>query len=285
MHIKHMLAATALALTTAATHAADWSDTSLSLRYGTHFAEPFDNNADGSRKNIKKAILALTHASGYKYGTVFINADFLQSDHNDPGNGTSAGAQEVYGVFRTTLDAGKISGAKPAFGPVRGFGLTTGIDLNTKNDSYSSKKRMFVIGPTVMFDVPGFLNVSALLLDESNAPIGATSRYHYKNHGALEADWGIGIGSLPLSFNGYALYIGSKGKNEFGGDTAAETHLDMNLMLDVGAVMGGAKKTFLVGLEYEYWKNKFGNKTVTGPFQAGNGATASTPMIRAEYHF
>jgi len=35
-------------------HAADWSDTSLSLRYGTTFAEPFDNNADGSRKDSEK---------------------------------------------------------------------------------------------------------------------------------------------------------------------------------------------------------------------------------------
>ena len=48
-------------------HAADWSDTSISARYGSSFAEPYDNNADGSRKDIKKAILALTNVTGYKY--------------------------------------------------------------------------------------------------------------------------------------------------------------------------------------------------------------------------
>ena len=120
---------------------------------------------------------------------------------------------------------------------------------------------MLVLGPTLMFDVPGFLNATALLLDESNAPKGVPSRYRYKTHGALELDWGIPIGSLPLSFNGYALYIGSKGKNEFGGRTAPETHVDMNLMLDVGATMGNLKHVFLVGIEYEYWHNKFGNPT------------------------
>jgi nucleoside-specific outer membrane channel protein Tsx len=264
--------------------AADWSDTALSLRYGTTFAEPFDNNADGSRKDIKKAVLALTNATGYKYGTTFINVDFLMSDHNDPGAGVAgnAGAQEVYAVFRHTLDIGKVSGKELKFGPVRGLGLTAGFDWNTKNDGYASKKRMLVVGPTAMFDVPGFLNVSALLFSESNAPNGV-SRYHYKNHGALEADWGIAIGSLPLTFNGYALYIGSKGQNEFGGATAPETHVDMSLMLDAGALAGGPKKTFLVGLEYEYWRNKFGNPTTTPG--AGEGATARTPMIRAEYHF
>ena len=264
--------------------AADWSDTALSFRYGTSFAEPYDNDANGKRVDIKKAILALTSVTGFKYGTTFINIDFLQSDSHDPGGGVAGhpGAQEVYGVFRGTLDIGKISGAKLAMGPIRGYGVTTGIDVNTKNDGYASKKRMFVIGPTIMFDVPGFLNVSALLFDESNAPDAIASRYHYKNHGALEVDWGIGILDLPLSFNGYALFIAAKGKDEFGTQTAPETHLDADLMLDAGSLVGLSKKTWLVGVEYEYWRNKFGN---SAKGFAGEGATASTPMIRLEYHF
>lgn len=264
--------------------AADWSDTALSLRYGSSFAEPYDNDASGKRVDITKAILAFTNATGYKYGTTFVNIDFLQSDHNDPGAGIAGhpGAQEVYGVFRTTVDIGKVGGMKLAMGPVRGYGVTAGIDVNTKNDGYASKKRMFVVGPTVMFEVPGFLNVSALLFDESNAPAAISRRYHYKNHAALEADWGIGIGDLPLSFNGYAQFIGAKGKDEFGGQTAPESHIDANLMLDAGSLAGLGKKTWLVGVEYEYWHNKFGN---SAKGFAGEGATASTPMVRLEYHF
>ena len=264
--------------------AADWSDTAVSLRYGTTFAEPFDNNADGSRVDIKKAILAFTSATGYKYGTTFVNIDFLQSDSNDPGGGVAghAGAQEVYGVFRNTFDIGKISGMKLAMGPVRGLGLTAGIDINTKNDGYASKKRMFVVGPTLMLDVPGFLNVSALLFDESNAPQAITTRYHYKNHAAFEADWGIAILDLPLSFNGYAQFITAKGRDEFGTQTAPESHIDADLMLDAGSLAGLSKKTWLIGVEYEYWHNKFGN---SDKGFAGKGATASTPMVRLEYHF
>jgi hypothetical protein len=86
-----------------------------------------------------------------------------------------------------------------------------------------------------------------------------------------------------LAFNGYFLYIGSKGLNEFGGPTAPETHFDGQVMLDLGALGAGAKKTFYVGVEYEYWRNKFGNPTTTPG--AGPGATARTPMIRLEYHF
>jgi opacity protein-like surface antigen len=281
---KRLMAAIAIGLATGAANAAEWSDTAISLRYGTAFAEPYDNNPDGSRRDIHKYILGLTHASGYKYGSNFFNVDFLLSDKNDPGNGTAGnpGAQEAYMVYRHTLDIGKVSGIAFKYGPMRGLGLTAGLDMNSKNDGYASKKRMFVIGPTVMFDVPGFLNLSALLFEESNAPNGITSRYHYKSHGAVELDWGLPIGSLPLSFNGYALYIGSKGRNEFGGSTAPETHIDMAVMWDAGLAMG-VKKTFFVGLEYEYWRNKFGNPTTTPG--AGPGATARTPMVRAEYHF
>ena len=275
---------TSLALAPLA-NAADWSDTSLSVRYGTKFAEPYDDNADGSRVDIKKTIFGLTHADGYKYGSNFFNVDVLLSDRKDPGDGTAGnpGAQEVYLVYRHTLDIGKVTGQKLSYGLMRGVGLTAGFDLNTKNDGYGSKKRMLVFGPTIMLDVPGFLNLSALLFDESNAPNGLPDRYHYKNHGALEADFGIGIGSLPLAFKGYALYIGSKGLNEFGGATKPETHLDVALTYDVGSVMSMAKNAFSIGLEYEYWKNKFGNPTTTPG--AGGGATAKTPMIRAEYHF
>ena len=82
---------------------------------------------------------------------------------------------------------------------------------------------------------------------------------------------------MPLSFEGFANFIGAKGKNEFGGDTKAETLIDMQVMYDVSG-----NKTFKVGAEYQYWKNKFGND-YTGA--AGKGAFAKTPMIRAEYHF
>jgi len=159
---------------------------------------------------------------------------------------------------------------------------------------------MFVAGPTVFVDVPkGFLNVSLLQLWESNAPSGwsyrngayyGVERYSYDPHPMLTAAWAIpfSVGSVPLSFEGYANYIAAKGKNEFGGDTAAETNIDMQVMYDFSNAVGTKPNTFKAGFEYQYWKNKFGNPTtatVVSGSQAGPGATAKTPMVRAEYHF
>ena len=268
-----------------AAHAADWSDTYIGYRYGTSFGEPFNN------EDIAKNIFNLGHVSGYKYGTNFLNVDMLLSDSKDPASpGSSSGAQEIYVVYRHTLDLGKVTGRPESFkfGPIRGVGLTAGFDANTKDDAgYNSKKRMLVAGPTVMLDVPGFLNVSILQLWESNAPYNkfshtATDRYDYDPHPMLSLAWGIPIGSLPLSFEGYANFIASKGKNEFGGGTKPETNIDMQVMYDASSLLGASKNTAKVGLEYQYWRNKFGNDH-TGA--AGSGAFAKTPMIRAEYHF
>jgi len=253
------------------TFAADWSDTYIGYRYGTKFAEPYESN------DISKSIFNLSHVSGYKYGTNFFNADMLISDSKDPASANSTdGAHEVYVVYRHTLDLGKVIGKDLSYGIIRGAGLTAGFDYNNKDDAgYNSKKHMLVAGPTLMLDVPGFLNVSLLALWESNAPCNTftntcVSRYTYKTHPMLTAAWGIPLGSTSLSFEGFANFIASKGKDEFGASTKPETNIDMQLMLDVGAVTGGPKNTFKVGLEYQYWKNKFGNDS---------GGPAGTPII------
>jgi opacity protein-like surface antigen len=265
-----------LASSTLPAFAADWSDTQLSVRHGSQFAEPFN------AKDVRKTIVAITHASGYKYGSNFVNVDFLKSDSNDPGSLTqSSGAQEVYIVYRHTLDLAKMGVADFKWGPFRGAGVTLGFDVNTKNDvGYNSRKRMLVAGPTLMFDVPGFLNMSLLALDESNAPSGAfppvslvRGRYTYDMHPMLTFAWGIPV-AQDWSFEGYANFIASKGKSETGADTGPETNIDMQLMYTHGQ--------WRVGLGYQFWHNKFGNTART---TGGRGYEARTPMVKLAYRF
>lgn len=282
--MKATLTVLALATTVACAHAADWSDTSMALITGNKFAEPYNT------KDIGKNIYSLKNVSGDKYGQNFFNAELLQSNSADPGalsgqvGSKSTGAQEVYVVYRRLMDLQKITGKSFSYGPVKGMGITAGFDWNTKNDSYGSKKRMLAVGPTWMMDVKqGFFNVSLLMLDESNDPNSSTAgRYSYKKHGDLSLAWGVPAGIANLSFEGWADYIASKGKDEFGGDTKPETHINASLMYDVSEPVGVAKNTVKLGVGYEYWKNKFGND-YTGA--AGKGAFAKTPLLKAEYHF
>lgn len=152
---------------------------------------------------------------------------------------------------------------------------------------------MFVLGQTLMIDVPGFLNLSVLELWESNSPsisagalnpgYPADRYYYYSPHPSLNAVWAIPLDFLPVSFEGYADFIAAKGIDETGHQTAPETDIDMQFMFDLATVTGTAKNTVRAGLEYQYWHNKFGNSGSTVAPYGGN--TASTPMIRVEYHF
>lgn len=286
-------AAWCLLAASGAAGAADWSDTAISWRYGTRFREPVNPS------DIKKHIFALTHASAYQYGSNYFNLDLLQSDRNDPASLTQdEGAQEAYIVYRHTLDIGALRGTPIQYGKIKGLGLVLGFDWNTKNDvGYNSRKRMLVAGPTLMWDmrvgdVPGFLSTGILLIRESNAPSGAfppisqvNGRYTYDTHAMFSASWGIPIPDSwapGWSFEGYLNYIGAKGLDEVGNPTGAETNLDMQLMYDIGSRFGQPKNRFRVGVEYQFWNNKFGNTAAT----TGNrGQRASTPMVRAEYHF
>lgn len=273
MKTKIALAAS-LSLLALGAQAADWSDTSLSYRFGNKYAEPYNP------KDVSKNILNLSHVSGYKYGTNFVSVDLLNSGATD-GN-----AQEAYVVYRHTVDLGKVTGKAYGFGPVKGMGITAGFDWNTKNDAgYSSRKRMLVAGPTFFMAVPaGFLNLTAAALVESNQPVTGygqstrVNRYDYDTHGALLAAWGIPLGN-GFSFEGYANWIAAKGKNEFGGATAAEFNFDGQVMYDLSGVASLPKGALKAGVEYQYWRNKFGNP------HSVTGSLAKTPQLRVEYHF
>lgn len=282
----------ALAAVGSVAHAADWSDTALSERYGTNFCEPYNGC------KIGKHIFNLTHVSGYAYGTNFFSVDLLNSDSKDPAVTTStpastAGAQEAYAVYRNTVDFSKFTKSPLEFaGVIRSLGATAGFDWNTKNNSYGSKKQMEVVGPTVMFNVPGFLNLSVLELYETNAAAATPTRYNYKPHAALDLAFGIpfSIGPAKFSFEGYWDYIAQKGQLEpsfgaaVGKNSGKENHFDGRIMVDASPLLTAKPKTFQLGFEYEFWKNKFGNLEADAS-SLGGGSRASTPMVRAEYHF
>lgn len=136
------------------------------------------------------------------------------------------------------------------------------------------------------FEVPGFLDMSLLQLWESNAPqdkLAGTprlERYSYRSHPMLNLAWGMpaSVCGVSFAFEGYANFIAAKGRDEFGNPTAAETNIDLQAMFDIGSSAGLTKGKLRAGVEYQYWRNKFGNPASVG------GSSARTPMLRLDYH-
>jgi nucleoside-specific outer membrane channel protein Tsx len=271
----------ALATGTTATLAADWSDTYLGYRTGPRYREPANPNA------IEKDIVQFTHASGYKYGTNFLNVDTLISEKVDGANraaGSPAvtGAQEIYITYRHQVSLGKTTGLPTAIGLLRDVGLTAGFDLNSKNTTFAPRKRALVVGPTLRLDVPGFLDVSLLYYKESNyRGIGTGANSNFKATYMATASWGtpFAVAGAPFKFQGFVNYTGDKGTDYTGVQTAPELLLRTSLMLDVGALAFDKKNSLWAGVGYEYWRNKFGNQPSVV------GSKVSTPQAQLEYHF
>ncbi|MGE8547605.1 hypothetical protein [Alcaligenes sp. Marseille-Q7550] len=291
--MKHLrptlLTCAALAAATLASqaHAATWSDTFLGYRYSSAYTEPMND------RDIEKHILSLTHVSGYSLGQNFFNLDILQSDRHDPSNGSkNNGATEFYATYRHQLSLGKVFDKNLAFGPVKDVALTAGFDLNTKNTAFAPRKRLLVVGPTFKFDVPkGFVDLSLLYGKEWNhcglgAPACPQSKISFDPQFMASLTWNIPFdaGALPLKFQGFANYNGPKGEDYAGISTKSEVLVRTSLMADVGKLAFDKKNTLWVGVGYEYWYNKFGNRYMANG-DLKPGIKTSAPTIQVEWHF
>lgn len=264
----------AVALAAPSARAAEWSDTSLHLWYGTAFAEP------ANPSNVEKTVLSFTHASGYKYGSNFFNIDLLYSDTHDPVQGlttvTSVGALEVYTVYRHTLSFSKIAGSKVGFGPIKDIGFEFGADLNTKHNAFASRKIMPIAGLSLSIDIPGFWIIGLMADKEwnTNAILGKSVEFDITP--TVTTAWFYPVYG-PVSFEGFGSVNLPKGKDGFGNDTKVEVLLHPKLMVDVGSFFGA--KGFQIGGGYQYWLNKFGND-----HNAGVGAYEKAFFGEVAYH-
>jgi nucleoside-specific outer membrane channel protein Tsx len=285
-------------LCSGACHAFDWSDTYVSYRYIPN-ESAFEADAGGRKVDVAKNIIALTHVSGYKYGSNFFNLDILKSDSNNPAangtpfpaRGSNSGAQEVFAIYRHDLSLSAVSGSSMKFGPIKDITLTAGFNAGSKNDFNGASPRAWLLGPTLQFALPaGFLNVGVQAYKESNNSNVANAFTHdgahqnFKTAAQWNLVWGIPFNAgLPANFKGFLSYTGSKGKGSPHGDeTKGETLMDALLMFDVGST-AGKKDVWWAGGGFRYWNNKFGNDEGLGPNnRAGH---ISSGMVQLEAHF
>ena len=102
----------------------------------------------------------------------------------------------------------------------------------------------------------------------------------------MSAAWGIpfSAGPLPLKFQGFINVNSDKGRDYAGVKTRTETLMRAALMVDVGQMAWGTKNTFLMGVGYEYWRNKFGNHAYGNGVEKP-GIDTDAPTFQLEWHF
>lgn len=264
-------AAAACLLTLAApAGAADWSDTSISVKYGEHFTEP------GATQKIDKTIYEFVHVSGDKFGKNLVVGQVLASGSSDPAAGGGTGAQEFYGLYRRTLSLSKLSGSELAFGPIKDVSLVGRFDRGTKNIGMAAAARKLMAGVSVDLAVPkGFAEAGLYAYHEKNYNGIVGQAVNFDTTYRADLVWSIPFQlGIPLEWSGGLAVIGAKGKDGFGNNTKVERVLYTEVMTNLG------KTGFQVGLAYEWWHNKYGVDASKVP-----GAKQGTSLLVARYHF
>ncbi len=211
--------------------AAEWSNTDIQLLYGE------DYNF-GSAPNGKADIRTITleHASGWKYGDNYFFFDLTEET-----NGTEDTA--VYGEYYTRLNLNKIL-ARPI--PVENFyqGTSIGLGINHGEDFQVS-----LYGLSTNWNIPGlnYFQMDFYAYDDMKGSLRTT----YQITPAWDADFNLG--ATRWVFHGFADFIGSRGAG-----TVRQTLVQPQLLLDIGKLLFAEQDRLLAGVEYHYWKNKFG---------------------------
>lgn len=260
-NITKFVATTALAssaLLSSVAMAENWSSTEVQLQ------ALGDLNQVGTGGTAKTTIITFQHAGGWDYGDNFFFVDHSRYSVNNDANFPVSDSSEFYGEWYSNFSLGAITGNDLSFGIVKDLGIVGGLNFAPEVDS------MWVL-PGVRFslDLPGF----------AFAQIDVTGYIHQGGGSAsspvftvvdedssfmIDFAWAypFKLGSTSWSIEGHLEYIDGRDQVNNFGTTKLESWVlfQPQVRLDLGEVLGNKAGKLFVGVEYQYWKNKLGEK-------------------------
>ncbi|EQM77104.1 outer membrane protein OmpK [Stutzerimonas stutzeri] len=224
-----------------------WQNNSLTYLYGKNFAV---DSAGGKEADIQQ-IVTFEHASGWTWGDIFMFVD------NKWYNGISGGAgYTYYGEFQPRLSLGKITGRDFSFGPIKDVLLAGTYERGESNES-GQPNISYLLGPAVDLAVPGFDRVSVNTYYRK--PDG--ERGKASGQWQITPTWAmtIPLGKSDILFDGYIDWaindVGNKGSSDY---VAKNLHINPQIKYDLGKALDQKPGKLYVGIEYDYWTNKYG---------------------------
>ncbi|WP_339670940.1 nucleoside-binding protein [Dasania marina] len=253
-----------------------WSSTEV------HFQSGNLEQVGTGGATVDTTIITLQHAGGWEYGDNFFFVDHITFDSDGKGdNPFNAGSDgsEFYGEWYSNFSLGAITGNEIKFGPVKDIGVIAGLNFAPEVDSY-----WLLPGVRFALDLPGFafanLDVTAYLQDST----GDKNASHFTildedDSWMVDFNWAypFKIGSTSWSFEGHVEYIDGRDQvTNFGsGELEYWILAQPQLRFDIGEAMGGKAGRIFIGIEYQYWKNKLGEK----------GTNDNEAQLLAVWHF
>jgi nucleoside-specific outer membrane channel protein Tsx len=224
-----------------------WSDNSVSYLYGTDYKvalSPDDGETDESRY-----VLTFEHASGHSWGDVFF---FMDRSQSKDGREES----EIYSEAGARLSSGLVFDEKISFGPVTDVLLAGQLEMGSASNGGTVNNQLLGLG--LDFKVPGFdyVQLNGYYRNNGDSAFGHNS---VDGNFQLTPVWGtsFNIGSARFVWDGF---IDATTSTDVANEPEQKSfvHMQTQLKWDAGKMLYGKEKSLYVGVEYEYWNNKFG---------------------------
>lgn len=258
--MKRFIFAAFVSLLTSLAFAGDiiqWQDTSLTGLYGTGF------EVDPETQET----LTVEHANGWIWGDLFMFADFIYFDgETNPGNGQRS---SYYAEIAPRISLGKVIGNDLSIAFVKDWLIAGCYEIgdNVNQDNFGQN---YLIGAGVDLDVPGFdffqLNAYQRIPDSGDGDtIQITPVWKFSTP----------VGESTFIFDGFIDWVVNSD-----GNYEKNLHICPQFKLDIGAFFNMKDGALLAGVEYDYWKNKYGIKD-SAAFKTDQNAISGI----VQYHF
>lgn len=215
----------------------EWTDTEIQYLHGDGFRMPFNSN------DVGQSIITFSHADGWKYGRNFLFLDTLITETGQPSQ------TEIYGEIYSYFTLGKILERDLSFGIFKDINATISLNAGENFNSPTSGTRAALYGFTVDFNLPYFSLFSIDFLRHN-----LLEPVEYGTSWQLTTVWKLpfSIANTKWDIEGFADFSETKNAN-----LVANILTQPQLRLDVGDLWGESNH-FFIGLEYQYWHNKYG---------------------------
>jgi nucleoside-specific outer membrane channel protein Tsx len=179
----------------------------------------------------QRTILTFEHANRWRYGDVFLFADFTSGDD---------GLSTAYGEITPRFSLSRMTGQDWSWGVVRDVLIAATYEHGDEGIE------RYLAGIAIDLDIPDFtfVRVHAFRRDD---PRRAGSTWQ------STIVWNRRFSAMGQQFlaEGVADFAGSEGNG------VANQFIVPRLLWDIGALNGDAGRLYL-GIEHQYWNNKFG---------------------------
>jgi len=213
-----------------------WQSNSLTYLYGKNFAVNPEN----------QQTFTYEHADGWKYGDNFVFLDYISYNGKKDG---SLGNTSTYGEISPRLSLGKIFDQTFQLGPI------TDVLLATTYEFGEGDVESYLIGPGFDLKIPGFdyfqLNFYKRYNDGHRAGYGAwqiTPVWSYT----------IPVGKSDILIDGFMDWVVDNKQSNSKGDYHSNLHFNPQIKYDLGKALNLPDRQLYVGVEYDYWSNKYG---------------------------